>query len=150
MRHFLLTAVCLISFAQNAKAGTTSYFDVPFQSVEKYYDSLSLIKFNDVGVNEVVKDVLVDTNSVKVVLRKENKEIVTLDLFGIYGNGTNLADELWLSPSSVVIVTRNEKDFKIWNDYISKIQKRYFLYQEKERKKRQKYFTPAKVLPPSD
>ena len=150
MRCLALIA-CLTMFAQNVKAGTTSYFDVPFQSLEKPSIADYSFKFNSVGINDVVKDVVVFIDRVEVVSQKDDKKIViTLNLLDTWGDGVDLIDYLWLQAERVEIVTRNEKDFKIWDDYIQKIKKRLFLNREKERLMRQKYFTPSKVSPPSD
>ena len=118
---------------------TVTYLDLPFKSVgPESCGSKCEIFFKEVTVNERLKDVSVDVDSVTVKLITSTAAYTTIDVYNSFEDIYQ-----WLKPERVVIVVRSKKDLEVWEGYLNKLRKK--------RDEWRRYLnTPTRVLPPKD
>ncbi|MBI4991955.1 MAG: hypothetical protein HZB99_01945 [Candidatus Harrisonbacteria bacterium] len=117
---------------------TATYLDLPFKSVNATGGSKCEIFFKEVTVDERLKDVSVDIDSVTVKLITSTSSYTTIDVYDSFEDIYQ-----WIKPERVVVVVRSKEDLKIWDNYLNKLRKK--------RDDWRRYMnSPTRVFPPKD
>lgn len=142
-RILIVLALSALSFPVYAESPTNdknsdsgkAFLNLPFKSVQTTGGSTCSVNFHDVTVENNIRNISVDIDSVTVLLIQSPEIYTTLDLHGAreYTYG-------WINAEKAVVVVRQKTDLDAW--------KKFLLKKKVERDEWRKYWLhPTRVLP---